>query len=437
MKNDIRNSGIDIIGGVPWGTHFCQFYQTKEDLMDILIPYLKAGLENNELCVWIIPQLTEAEKIKETLKAAASDIDIYLKKGQIEIIPHSVWYFKNKDFDSQRALDSLIERANKSLSNGYNGLRLFENICWLEKENWNDFVNYERRLDSVMARYPIIAMCAYCLDAFKVVNVVDIVASHQFFLAKKGRKWEQIENSGRRNDTECKRIEQALHESEDRYKAVFDNSIDAIFITSPDGTIHAANPAACQMFGMTEEEIIRAGRNGTVDTSDPRLKSMLEERARTGRFKGELNHRRKDGTIFTGEITSSFFKDKNSIVKTVIIIRDVTERKEAEEALQKSEERYRMLFTNMTEGFGLVEVISNKEGKPYDYRYLEVNPAFEFILGIKREQILGKTMLQVFSGISATALKKNTAKLHFRASQLILRFSAMWRINTLMFTFLA
>jgi len=46
MNKNLRSSGIDIIGDVPWGTHFCQFYQTKEDLMDILVPYFKAGLEN-------------------------------------------------------------------------------------------------------------------------------------------------------------------------------------------------------------------------------------------------------------------------------------------------------------------------------------------------------------------------------------------------------
>ena len=49
MKNSIRSSGIDTIGSIPWGTHFCQFYQNKEELKDILIPYLKAGLESNEL----------------------------------------------------------------------------------------------------------------------------------------------------------------------------------------------------------------------------------------------------------------------------------------------------------------------------------------------------------------------------------------------------
>ncbi|MFH1416584.1 MAG: MEDS domain-containing protein [Elusimicrobiota bacterium] len=53
MKNGLRRSGIDIIGEVPWGTHLCQFYRTKQDLIEILVPYFKQGLENNEFCMWI------------------------------------------------------------------------------------------------------------------------------------------------------------------------------------------------------------------------------------------------------------------------------------------------------------------------------------------------------------------------------------------------
>jgi hypothetical protein len=90
MKKSLRKSGIDIIGDIPWGMHFCQFYQTKEDLMDILVPYFKAGLENNELCVWITSQLLEIEEAKEALKRAVSDIDVYLEKGQIEILPYTI-----------------------------------------------------------------------------------------------------------------------------------------------------------------------------------------------------------------------------------------------------------------------------------------------------------------------------------------------------------
>ena len=60
----------------------------------------------------------------------------------------------------------------------------------------------------------------------------------------------------------------------------------------------------------------------------------------------------------------------------------------------------------MTDGFGLVEVICNNDGKPYDYSYLEINPAFERYLGLKREQMLGKTMLELFPNVSFMAIEK-------------------------------
>ena len=77
MGEKLRKSGIDIIGDVPWGTHFCQFYQTKRDLMDILVPYFKAGLENHEFCIWITSQPLDVEEAKEALRRAVPDIDVY------------------------------------------------------------------------------------------------------------------------------------------------------------------------------------------------------------------------------------------------------------------------------------------------------------------------------------------------------------------------
>jgi len=101
MKGQLRKSGIDIIGDIPWGTHFCQFYQTKEDLIDILVIYFKAGLENNELCIWVTSQALEVEEAKEALGKAVPDIDVYLERGQIEIIPYTQSYLKDNPFDSE------------------------------------------------------------------------------------------------------------------------------------------------------------------------------------------------------------------------------------------------------------------------------------------------------------------------------------------------
>lgn len=134
-----------------------------------------------------------------------------------------------------------------------------------------------------------------------------------------------------------------LGETEELYRQLFEHSMDAILLTSPDGSIHAANPAACRMFGRTEEEIKRLGRDKVVDVTDPRLKPALEERARTGRFHGELTHIRRDGSKFPGEVSTNLFKSRDGQDRTSMIIRDVTERKRIQEALQKGEERYRLI----------------------------------------------------------------------------------------------
>jgi len=124
--------------------------------------------------------------------------------------------------------------------------------------------------------------------------------------------------------------------NEEYYSLLFDSSLDAILLTTPDGSIRAANPAACRMFEQTEEEIKQIGRNGMADVSDPRLKIALEERARTGNFYGELTFIRKDGSKFEGEVSSTILKDSDGSDRTSMIIRDITERKQAEEALQSS-----------------------------------------------------------------------------------------------------
>lgn len=187
-----------------------------------------------------------------------------------------------------------------------------------------------------------------------------------------------------RDITDRKQAVEALLESENRYKAIFDNSLDGIFVTVPDGTILAANPAACQMFGMTEEELIRAGRNGTVDTSDPRLKSVLDERARAGRFRGELNHRRKDGTVFPSEISSALFEDKNGLTKVVMVIRDISERKKAENTLRESEEKLRLLGDNLPDS-AVYQYAHEPDGS---VRFLYISAGIERLNGIKVSDVL-------------------------------------------------
>ncbi len=134
-----------------------------------------------------------------------------------------------------------------------------------------------------------------------------------------------------------------LDESEEKYRLLFENSMDAILLTSPDGSIQAVNPAACAMFQRTEEEMMHIGRAGLVDPADSHLSEALQERARNGRFTGEITFLRKDGTRFAGEISSSIFTDRHGHTRSSMIIRDISERRKHEQALRIAEQKLNLM----------------------------------------------------------------------------------------------
>ncbi|MCC4770748.1 PAS domain S-box protein [Methanosarcina sp. DH2] len=379
MNGKLRKSGIDIIVDLPWGTHFCLFFRTKEDLLDILVPYFKAGLENNEFCIWITSLPSEVENAKEALKKVVSDFDVYLEKGQIEFIPYIDWYLKNGIFDSEKIINTWIKKLNNALASGYDGLRIAENTSWLDKEDWNNFVDYEKKVDSLTGKYRMIAQCPYCLDAYSAAETVDVIVNHQFTLTRREGKWEQVESSRRRQ------AEETLHESEVEYHRLLESMREAFFVADiitneagepVDYLIVEANQALESQTGVPLEQFIGNTALRMYPGLDKFWIKTYGRVALTGKpeqFDYYADVQKRHYEVSAYQIRPGRF---------AAIFLDITDRKRAEEALIRNENEFRTLAENSP------DIISRFDRQK---RHIYANPAAVEPYGRSPEEIIGKT----------------------------------------------
>lgn len=203
ISSDFRQFGINLVGSIPWGTHLCQFYESKQDLSDILVPYFSEGLQANELCMWITSPPLEVEEAKLALQKAVPNLEEYIKSGQIEIISYDDWYLLDGKFDSNRILEGWVEKEKAALSRGFEGLRLTGNTFWVERELWNSFVDYEEAINKVIGQHRMLALCTYCLKKCSGTDVLDVVRNHVGTLIKQNEKWSLVEDSIRRKKADA------------------------------------------------------------------------------------------------------------------------------------------------------------------------------------------------------------------------------------------
>jgi len=210
VKEGIRKSGLKVIGDLPWGIHICQFYRNKRDLVDILVPFFKAGLENNEFCLWITSEPLKQEEALTALKKKVKNLDKFIAKKQIEILDSSQWYAQSGKFEAEKVLTGWVRKEKQALQNGFDGLRASGNTFWLESSDWEEFSDYEREVNNVISSYKMLAICSYHLDKCGPSEAVDVVSYHQYALIKKKGWWKLVEN------TEYIKKERALSEANSR-----------------------------------------------------------------------------------------------------------------------------------------------------------------------------------------------------------------------------
>ena len=376
MGEKLRESGIDFIGEISWGTHFCQFYRTKQDLMEIVVPYFKAGLENSEACVWVTADLQESKEAKEALKKAIPDIETYLEKGQMEIIPIMQEYLKEVTCEPEKVLAICTDKLSQVLAAGYAGLRTAgENSC-LEKKNWNGFVGYEGELDRIIPDQKMLVLCIYPLTRYDQTEIIDAVLNHQFTLIKRKGSWEKIESPRR------KQAEESAIKAAKAWEHTFDAVPDPIAVLDNKFRVVRVNRAMAARLGVSPEACIGATCYRAIHGTDrppascPHIQLLKDK-------KEHITEIREDnlGGDFIVSV-SPIYDSRGGIAGCIHVARDINERKQAEEILIRSENNFRTLAENSPD----VIVRFNRE-KYHVY----ANPAASRVYELSQEEIIGKT----------------------------------------------
>ncbi|MFH0768811.1 MAG: DNA repair protein RadC [Chloroflexota bacterium] len=186
MKRQLREMGIGALGAVPWGTHVCLFYDTKEDLLETLVPYFKAGLENNEFCMWVFSESLNKQECNRAMQTAVADFARYQRKHQLEIIPYREWYLKGGVLDLQRVLDAWMDKLQRAVEAGYDGMRITGDTTWLGKRDKRRFAEYEAEVNNVITKYNMLAFCTYSVSHYTASEVLNVMLNHQLTLFRRG-----------------------------------------------------------------------------------------------------------------------------------------------------------------------------------------------------------------------------------------------------------
>ena len=198
---------------------------------------------------------------------------------------------------------------------------------------------------------------------------------------------------------ELRNTQEKLIASRDQYQALYDFAPIGYFTLDEKAQIRQVNLTGADLLGIQRSKLINTKISHFIspefqDDFYFHCKRIFESATKQT---CDLKLATADGTPLIARLDSIAVKDKvTELIQIRTAVTDITERVQAKEVLQDSEEKFRLMFNQMVSASALFEVILNKRGKPVDYRYIEVNPAFEHNTGKNKDQVIGKSLLEIF-----------------------------------------
>jgi hypothetical protein len=198
MNKNERRIGVSGIGSAPWGEHICVFFNSKEELLSLVVPYIKAGLEDNEFCMWITGYPVSEKEAFQALEEALPDVHRYLAKKQLEIMSAQQWYLPCGRFEAQMVLDNWVSRARHTETKGFDGIRITGNPVWLQsEEDWGQFGRFEETVHERIRCERVIALCTYPVSICQGRDIKKTLTSHNSAFILESDQWRRLALSPR------------------------------------------------------------------------------------------------------------------------------------------------------------------------------------------------------------------------------------------------
>jgi signal transduction histidine kinase len=315
-------SGIPAIGDIPWGSHFCNFYATAEDLADSLVPFFKAGLEHNEKCLWVTSEPFGVEDAKTALRNAVPRLEEYLREGRIDIIDHRDWYLRSGETQADDVLQGWVDRKEQALARGLSGLRLTGNTAWLEAKDWKSFTDYEEKVNQTFRQHEIVALCSYCLHRCEPMGILDVVRNHQFAVARREGSWEVLESASLKlAKEELRRLNEELERRVEERTAELEAAVRVReeFLSMASHELKTPLTSLQLQLGLVKSGVLAAG-----DTVARKLAPKMQTLERQVTRLNALN----DSLLDVTALGSGMLRLELQPVDLVALVREVVERLE-------------------------------------------------------------------------------------------------------------
>ncbi|MBI2401122.1 MAG: PAS domain S-box protein, partial [Deltaproteobacteria bacterium] len=340
------------------------------------------GLRGSELCVWIVSEPLSPQDALDSLKRAMPELAGYIERGSLKILRHDEWYLEDGSFSGERVLNGwsgLIDKAERS---GLEGMRVTGNVTWLGGDLWDAFVEYERRVQHLMRKSRMLAICTYTLQSLSPADITEVVSSHAAALIKKDGKWRATRRAGLADD------DQELREKERRCTLITELTSELVFrleiepsgdlglewITSGFSEASGYGPAEISTLGKLQSIIhpgCRAAFKGSLQKvlAGTQADTEVQYLTNYGQLRWIRLHMVPERHIGTRIIKGIIGRGK-----------DITERKKAEERVIESERKYRGLYESISDGVMKIGA---------DGQITDANKALASMLGWSMEE-LGK-----------------------------------------------